>query len=249
MQVASRHNTRLSIGALLAAALLVLSLPVTTDARKRKFRGLVLESVSKKGGSSVRPPTTFRANVELSNPNRRRARPQPLSVSLGGVTGSNTFTPPIRRHRSATVRVAITVPGGTPVGKYPLTACLGGKVFRGTGRCRTRKKNVNVLSTRVHLAISPTSKAFGDVPVNTDSPQQAFTITNNSIVTSTTPSTTISGVGYQVASNGCTAPIAPGGVCSVAVLFHPTSTGSQNGTLKVSASGDTASASLSGTGV
>jgi hypothetical protein len=238
---------------MLLAALLVLSLPVAAaDAgkrHKRKFRGLVLTSVSKKGGSSVRPPTTFQANIGLQNPSRRRAKPQPLTVTLGNAASVSTFTPGIRRRSSTTFGVAITLPVGTTAAKYQLGACLGGKVFPGSSRCRTRKNSVNVLASRISLSINPNSKAFGDVMVGTTSPSQTFTIANTSMTQSNTPSTTISGVGYQLTSNGCTAPIAPGGSCTVAVAFSPATTGPSNGSLKVSANGETATATLTGNGI
>jgi hypothetical protein len=238
--------------ALLAAALFIVAMPAapaTAKKHKRKFRGLVLTSVSKKKGGSVRPPTTIQANIGISNPNRRKAPSQPISVTLGSAATNSAVTPFLRRRSSTTFGIALTLPAGTPAAKYTLAACLGGKVFPGTSRCASAKSKVNVLATKVSLAISPASKAFGDVPINTDSPQQPFTISNQSLVQSTVPSVTISGIGFQIASNGCTAAIPPGGVCSVAALFHPTATGAQSGSLKVTASGDTASASLTGKGV
>lgn len=244
-----RKNRHLTHFALLAAALLIVALPASSASARKHRKGLAMSSVSKKGSSSVRPPTTIAVNVGIANPSRRRARPQPLTVNLGSVASTSTFTPGIRRRSSTAFQVALSLAAGIPTAKYTLQACLGGKVFRGASRCASSRKTVHVLSTKVNLAISPTSKAFGDVVVATDSPQQAFTITNQSLVQSTTPSVALSGVGFQLASNGCTTPISPGGACSVAVLFHPTAPGSQSGNVKVTASGDTATATLTGNGV
>ncbi|MGZ5326024.1 MAG: choice-of-anchor D domain-containing protein, partial [Solirubrobacterales bacterium] len=160
-----------------------------------------------------------------------------------------TSTPGIRRRSSTTLAVALVIPENTPAGKYSLTACLGGKVFRGASRCRTARNKVTILAPKVNLAISPTSHAFGDVAVGTDSPQQAFTITNQSLGPTAQPTVTLSGVGFLLASNGCTTPIPAGSACSVAVLFHPTAAGSQSGSVKVSTSGGSVTATLTGNGV
>ncbi len=239
-----RRRKTISIG-LIAALALVASLPAASaEAKKRKFRGLVLSSVTRSPSGSVRLPITMRVNLRLANPSRRRARPQPLTVTLEGGSGAttSTVTPGIRRRSSTSLPVALNLPVDTPTGNYTLTACLGGKVFPGTGRCRSPRSKVRVLSPRGNITINPSSKAFGDVAVGTDSAQQAFTITNLSLAQSTTPAASVTGVGYQIASNGCTAPISPGGACSVAVLFHPTAAGSSNGSVRVTASGDTETA-------
>ena len=250
MQTMTRtHSRYLSFAALLGCAL-VLAAMVAAPADARKVRkGLVLSGLSKKGGS-VRPPNTIQVNVGLRNPSRKRARPQPLTVTLGGGQAQTfTFTPGIRRRSSTTLAVALVIPENVAAAKYSLTACLGGKVYPGFSRCRTAKNKVTILSPKINLAINPTSKAFGDVPVGTDSPQQAYTITNNSLGPTSQPTVTLTGVGFLLASNGCTVAIPAGGACSVSVLFHPTAAGNQSGSVKLSTTGGSVTATLTGNGV
>ncbi len=234
----------------IAALLIAVAVPAAAaDAKKRKFRGIAITSVSKRGGSSVRPPTTFTARVGLSNPNRRRARPQPISITLGSFATTNGITPFMRRRSRTTVSYAVNLPTGIPSGNYTLQACNEGRVFPGASPCGQRSRFVNVLAPRVTLSISPTSHAFGNVTVGTASPQQTFTVTNTSLTQSGVPTVSLTGVGYQLGSNGCTVAISPGNTCALTAFFNPTTTGNSSGSVRVTASGDTATATLTGNGV
>ena len=96
--------------------------------------------------------------------------------------------------------------------------------------------------------LSPLAIDFGIQGVNSISSPQTVTVIN-------TGSTALSGIsvaasqGFAIANNACTIAIAPGASCTVAVTFAPQATGSQEGTVQVTASGAAAPFNLPVTGI
>jgi hypothetical protein len=111
------------------------------------------------------------------------------------------------------------------------------------------------------LAISPASFTYPDTEHNDTSAPHAFTITNTSGSTSNVPQASITGVknpipgdppGFELSSNTCAASLAPGGTCTVSVVFKPTSNANPQPYTAVlratSPSGGDAQAALTGIG-
>jgi hypothetical protein len=96
--------------------------------------------------------------------------------------------------------------------------------------------------------LDPTTKDFGTQAIGFASPVQTFTWTNNSSFTSQVSAAAITGSSdFSVASNNCGS-VAGGSSCQITVVFTPTALGARTGTLTVASSGNTLSASLTGTG-
>jgi hypothetical protein len=102
------------------------------------------------------------------------------------------------------------------------------------------------------FTLSPRSLYFGGVPVNTTSPSQTVTITNNGL--GLLPIGSISRTGtnkYQfTSSHNCPSYVAVGGRCAVTVRFKPASVGAKSASLAVWAPGGAGSKSVAlyGTG-
>jgi hypothetical protein len=95
-------------------------------------------------------------------------------------------------------------------------------------------------------SLAPTSADFGSEAVTFTTAAQTFTWTNNSSFTSQVTSATATG-DFHITSNNC-ASVAAGASCSIAVVFTPSLIGAETGTLTVVSSGNTLTASLTGTG-
>ncbi|HEY0308804.1 MAG TPA: choice-of-anchor D domain-containing protein, partial [Acidobacteriaceae bacterium] len=101
-------------------------------------------------------------------------------------------------------------------------------------------------------AITPGSKDFGSITVNTTTAAQTFTFTNSAASSINLTSITASG-NFAVTGGTCStsAPLAAAGTCTITVTFTPTAVGARTGTLTVVSSNvvtSTATASLTGTG-
>jgi hypothetical protein len=96
--------------------------------------------------------------------------------------------------------------------------------------------------------LDPTTKDFGSQAIGFVSPVQTFTWSNNSSFTSQVSAAAITGsTDFSIVSNNCSS--VPGGSsCQITVVFSPTALGARTGTLTVASSGNTLSASLTGTG-
>jgi hypothetical protein len=110
--------------------------------------------------------------------------------------------------------------------------------------------SVSVLPTAVFLA--PTTVAFGNQTINSTSPAQTVTLTNNSAATVTSISITIGGVSSALfaQTNNCGSTLAVGANCTIRVTFSPTIAGAATASLSVSDSdaGSPQTAVLTGTG-
>ena len=101
---------------------------------------------------------------------------------------------------------------------------------------------------------APGSVDLGNVKVGTTSSGTGVQVTNNGnqplSVTGATATDNTTGAGFNVASNGCSDPVAPGDNCTITVSVSPTVTGALSGVLSI-ASNDPASptaVSLTATG-
>jgi FG-GAP-like repeat/Cep192 domain 4/HYDIN/CFA65/VesB-like, Ig-like domain/Abnormal spindle-like microcephaly-assoc'd, ASPM-SPD-2-Hydin len=98
------------------------------------------------------------------------------------------------------------------------------------------------------VTLSPTSLAFATQLINTTSPAQKVTLTNNG--TSTLTINSIGIPGNFAETNNCGSSVAIGGSCTINVTFTPKSAGTKSSTLSVydNASGSPQKVSVSGTG-
>ncbi|HEX8926888.1 MAG TPA: choice-of-anchor D domain-containing protein, partial [Terriglobales bacterium] len=95
--------------------------------------------------------------------------------------------------------------------------------------------------------LTPSTAAFGSVIVNKSSTAKSFTLTNNGEADLTVTSIAV-GTDYSQ-TNNCGTSLVIGASCTVNVVFTPTAGGARNGTLTVTLSGNTYTASLTGTGL
>ncbi|HEY0785409.1 MAG TPA: choice-of-anchor D domain-containing protein [Acidobacteriaceae bacterium] len=100
------------------------------------------------------------------------------------------------------------------------------------------------------VSLTPGAVSFGAVPVGASSGATAVVAANAGGVMVHLQAPTASG-DYSVAAGTCGASLAPGGTCTMQVVFSPTTTGTRHGTLSLAsdAPGSPAQAALSGTGV
>jgi FtsP/CotA-like multicopper oxidase with cupredoxin domain len=142
-----------------------------------------------------------------------------------------TFTPNNNTARSALVRVNVAAPATSG------TITLTGRTIQPT------------------VAVSPTSIAFGNVPINTTSAPQTVTVTNTGTVPLVITSITMGGANptrFAQTSNcpigGTGVPV--GGSCSISVTFHPTRRAARSATLTIrdNAANSPQTVSLTGTG-
>jgi hypothetical protein len=144
----------------------------------------------------------------------------------GACTVLVTFVPTASGARAATLRIA-----GSPGGTFDVA-------LSGTGSAP--------------ISVSPTNPGFGTITLGQSSGNVTFTVTNPAAMPTGVPAVSVVGVhpaDFPIVTNGCTAPIAGGGNCTIVVRFAPAGTGSRNATLTVSASpGGSTNANLSGTG-
>ena len=99
------------------------------------------------------------------------------------------------------------------------------------------------------VQIAPGLLTFATTGVTAASAPQSVTLTNNGVIPLASLALSVSS-GFQLAGNTCPASLAPGASCTAGVVFSPTQTGPQTGTLTVASSSLAASTQLplSGTG-
>jgi hypothetical protein len=101
------------------------------------------------------------------------------------------------------------------------------------------------------LTVLPTVLTFGTVGVGASSSSQSVTVSNPGTAASVTGLSFAPSTGFTLASASttCQSTLAAQGTCTVSVVFAPTTTGAQAGTLTISGSGVSAvTVTLTGTG-
>ncbi|MGA9654718.1 MAG: choice-of-anchor D domain-containing protein [Polyangia bacterium] len=99
------------------------------------------------------------------------------------------------------------------------------------------------------LTITPSSKDFGSIPLNTVSADVSFTVSNGGGAATGALTVSAPGNGFVVSGNGCAAALQPTQTCVIAVHFAPTVVGNATGTLTVTDGTLSGSATLHGTGM
>ena len=106
--------------------------------------------------------------------------------------------------------------------------------------------------TQAALSVTPATFDYGQVPKNTASGDQTFTVTNTGQAASGTVAVSLGGTNasdFTIDTNTCAAALPGGASCTVTVHFTPGSTGTLTASLSATAApGGTATASLQGEG-
>jgi hypothetical protein len=214
------------------------------------------------GGSAVSGDSTFTTppappSISLTAPSAGQTVVGTIPVSAGAssivgiagvqfmVDGTNLGSEVTAAPYTASWNTASTVNG-----PHALTA-----VARDTRGIVTTSSAVTVtVSNITSVSVSPTTLAFGSVPVGTTSAAQRVSITNTGSVGASVSSVSVTGP-FAISQNYCLATIswngvlAPGTHCDVYVVFAPTVASTVSETLSVSAAGSLAPVTLAGTGV
>ena len=166
------------------------------------------------------------------------------------VLASETI-PQLQPNHSATVEVDVPIPPGAH-GDTPLFACRA-KVEDPEECARAKRKTPITVLAPAELEISPANHAFGTHATSTSSANRTFTATNTGDVPTGVLTSGLAGSNptqFTKSADGCAgAPLGAGASCTLDVAFSPTSTGLLSAEVRVeNGPGDTASASLTGTG-
>ncbi len=175
-----------------------------------------------------------------------------VSLTLSGANASdfslsvNTCTDPLGTGQTCTVAVTFS-PSGVGSEAATLSATTGAGVTASSALSGT---GLPVGSAQ--LSVTPSSFAFPNLCISQVSGPETFTLTNIGAAATGTPSVAMFGgdaTQFQIADggNGCTAPVASAGSCSVSVIYDPTSVGAASSQLQFAASpGGTVAASVTG---
>jgi hypothetical protein len=150
----------------------------------------------------------------------------------GSCTISVSFTPNNNLNRSALIRVSVAAPAVTG------TVTLTGTTVRPT------------------ISVSPTSLAFGNVPINTISAPQTINVSNPSVQPLVISSITLGGPNPGRFAQTTTCPIGGAGLpanssCTISVTFRPNRRVARSATLSIRNNSATSpvTVALTGTGI
>ncbi len=116
----------------------------------------------------------------------------------------------------------------------------------GSFNWNTRIANFKFTNCGSQVTINPTSLTFASQVVGTSSTSQPVTLTNSG--TSAVTSISVGASGDFSQTNNCGTSLSANSSCTINVTFTPTAVGTRTGTLTVTDSAGTQTASLSGTG-
>ncbi|HET9088274.1 MAG TPA: choice-of-anchor D domain-containing protein [Acidobacteriaceae bacterium] len=117
-----------------------------------------------------------------------------------------------------------------------------------TDAVRTQNVPLTGYGTLPNVTLGPAVINFGSVGVETSSPAQTLFLKNGS--TGTLTGISLATQGPYSETNDCATNLAPGAGCSIAVVFNPNATGSQVGSVIMSATNaSTVSSQLTGNGI
>ncbi|HEX4064730.1 MAG TPA: choice-of-anchor D domain-containing protein [Acidobacteriaceae bacterium] len=169
----------------------------------------------------------------------------PLDVSSLGITGDFSETD---NCTSAAIAVGASCPiqivfaplqAGALTGTLTVEANVAGgqltATFQGTAL------------TPVAILLTPSSLAFGGIPLGSSSAPQFVTIANTGGAAAALSAETVSG-DFGLSTNTCGASLQPNSSCTAGIVFTPTASGTRQGQFSVTDSAGTQTAPLSGTG-
>ena len=197
------------------------------------------------------------------------------AVDFGNIAAAATRSISYRSTGSADVTVSSVTPSGST--DFAVTDNCAGRTLAPGTSCQIDVTYTPVAGTRSTGSITvsddtaasprtislkgesvpaataaPTSIAFGNQKVNTNSVPETVTVGNSGVAPMTVTGADLSGTGashFSISGNTCTAaPVAADGGCEVQVTFRPTSSGAKSATLNVRTNGGDRAVSLTGTG-
>jgi hypothetical protein len=197
------------------------------------------------GGLSIAQGASATSTVTVTSINNF-ASAVTLSASglPSGVTASfspSSVTP--SADGSATATLTLTASSTAATG--PATVTIAGTSGSLTASA-TSALTVTAVSSGGSVTLSPTTNNFGSTAVGTGTAWVTFTLSNSGSSAVSISGASVSGP-FVVYSN-CGSSVAADSSCPIYVYFYPTATGSVSGTLTVSDSSGTQTASLSGSG-
>ena len=99
------------------------------------------------------------------------------------------------------------------------------------------------------VILKPLGLVFLPTNINATSPAQNVTISNTGGTSTSLQTPIVSGAGFKISADTCTATLLPDSGCTVAITFTPTASGVSSGSFTISDGAGTQTASLTGTGV
>ena len=170
----------------------------------------------------------------------------PLTIASIVTTGDYAFA------SACPIAPATLPPGGTCTIDVTFTATATGSrpgTLRVTDNASGSPRTVNLTGTGAVVSVSPTSLAFGSVPLQTTSAAKTVTVNNSTLASLPISSIAITTLASDYAqTNNCPATLASGATCVVTVTFRPTVAGSRAGQLRISYGASVVNVALSGTG-
>lgn len=98
------------------------------------------------------------------------------------------------------------------------------------------------------VILNPIGLVFPATNINATSTAQNITISNTGGTSTSLQTPIVSGAGFRISVNTCTATLLPDSSCTVAITFTPTASGVSSGSFTISDGAGTQTASLAGTG-
>jgi len=187
-----------------------------------------------------------------------------LNFSGFNITSGNAISFPVTRTCGTTLRA-----GSSCTVSFSFKPNLGSSapgtniaaVFTISSNARSGANTISLSGKGVTvgvLAINPTTLAFGNVGLGTNSGPKTVILSNTgigSLSVTNVALTTNTGTSYSIVNNNCIGTLASTATCSFGVLFAPTATaGSKPGTVTITSNtggvaGTTRTVSLTGSGV
>jgi hypothetical protein len=150
---------------------------------------------------------------------------------------------------SGTCTVTITFKPSTGAAEQATFTVTASPGTSSTGTSATLTGTGNAMAAAA-LTLSPITNDFGTVNQGQTSSPSTFTVTNSGGSPSGAVTAAVSGTNsadFKISSNGCSAPIAANGNCTLQIKFSPSMTGSETATLTVTASPGTAAGGITAT--
>lgn len=182
------------------------------------------------------------AVIHVAADNKTMAQNAALPVLTGTLTG-------VVAGDNITATYATTANSSSAPGTYLITATLNDPNSRLVNYTVANQSGFLTITSAVSpssLSINAASVVFGSEAISTDSPSQSIFITNTGTVAANVASVNASG--DFSTTNNCSS-VAPGGSCTIQILFHPTATGTRTGTLTIVDDAGTQTVALSGTSI
>jgi hypothetical protein len=171
----------------------------------------------------------------------------PLTVSSVVVTGDFTET-----DNCASATIAVGLSCAVQIRFLPSTTGSRTGLLTVYGNVSGGQATATLSGTGTPPAaviLNPVALSFGAININATSAAQNITISNTGGTATTLETPAVSGAGFRISVDTCTATLKPESGCTVAITFTPTASGVSTGTFTIADGAGTQTAALSGTGI